>query len=61
MLVSKLDYTRLFMVFGSVFGPIGSGLFITFGLDTTTGKWIGFQIVCAVGSGLSSLTPLMIV
>lgn len=60
ILISKLGYAQLFLIAATVFGSVGSGLFTTFTLDTTTGKWIGFQIIYAVGSSLSSLTPLTV-
>ncbi|KAJ4296096.1 hypothetical protein N0V88_004798 [Collariella sp. IMI 366227] len=60
VLISKLGYAQLFMVVATVFGSVGSGLFTTFTVDTATGKWIGFQIIYAVGSSLASLTPLTV-
>lgn len=48
------------MVLATIFGCVGSGLFTTFTADTSTGKWIGYQMIYAVGSSLSSLTPILI-
>ena len=50
----------MFMAIGTVFGAVGSGLFTTFTLETSTGKWIGYQIIFAVCSSLASLTPLLV-
>lgn len=44
----------------TIFGAIGSGLFTSFTVDTSTGKWIGYQIIFAVSSSLCSVTPLMV-
>lgn len=59
-LIAKVGHADVFMVVGTVFGALGSGLFTTFTLETSTGKWIGYQIIFAVSSSLSSLTPLMV-
>ncbi|KAL8738819.1 MAG: hypothetical protein Q9181_000423 [Wetmoreana brouardii] len=49
-----------FMFVGSVFGAVGSGLFTTFTPETSESKWIGYQIVFAIGSAFFSVTPLMV-
>nr|POE98269.1 efflux pump aflt [Quercus suber] len=60
-IISKLGYAGAFMILGSAMGSIGSGLFTTFQSNTNEGKWIGVQIVYALGSSLASLTGLMVV
>lgn len=60
VLISKVGYADVFMVVGSIFGAVGSGLFTTFTLDTSTGKWIGYQIIFAICSSLAGLTPLIV-
>lgn len=60
ILIAKVGHADAFMVIGTVFGAVGSGLFTTFTLETSDGKWIGYQIIFAVSSSLSSLTPLMV-
>ncbi|KAI3320949.1 MFS general substrate transporter [Xylariaceae sp. AK1471] len=59
-LISKFGYADVWMLIGSVFGAVGSGLFTTFTPDTNTGKWIGYQIIFAIGSSLFSVTPLIV-
>jgi hypothetical protein len=39
-------------LFASVLLSIGSGLMSTFSPTTSTGKWIGYQIIYGVGRGL---------
>ncbi|KAI1743149.1 MFS general substrate transporter [Xylaria scruposa] len=58
--ISKFGHPDVWMLVGSVFGAVGSGLFTTFTPDTTTGKWIGYQIIFAIGSSLFSVTPLIV-
>ncbi|GLA34071.1 hypothetical protein AnigIFM63309_005491 [Aspergillus niger] len=60
ILMSKVGHPDLFMGIATIFGAIGSGLFTTFTVDTSTGKWIGYQIIFAVSSSLCSVTPLMV-
>ncbi|KAJ5197645.1 MFS toxin efflux pump [Penicillium cf. viridicatum] len=59
ILIAKVGHADAFMVIATVFGAVGSGLFTTFTLETSNGKWIGYQIIFAISSSISSLTPLM--
>ncbi|KAJ5684967.1 hypothetical protein N7536_007586 [Penicillium majusculum] len=59
ILIAKVGHPDAFMVIATIFGAVGSGLFTTFTLETSNGKWIGYQIIFAVSSSISSLTPLM--
>lgn len=45
------------MIIGSIFGSIGAGLLTTFEVDVTPGKWIGYQILYAVGSAAGRICP----
>ncbi|OAA63636.1 Major facilitator superfamily domain, general substrate transporter [Niveomyces insectorum RCEF 264] len=49
--VSKTDRTGPVMVVGSALAAVASGLFYTFDVDTSTGKWIGYQILAGVAWG----------
>jgi MFS family permease len=48
-LVGKTGQTVPFMMFGAAVGAIGIGLMHTFGLHTSPGKWIGYQILTGWG------------
>ncbi|KAH8703810.1 putative efflux pump antibiotic resistance protein [Talaromyces proteolyticus] len=48
--VGKTGYTVPFMMFGAAIGAIGTGLFRTFDFHTSSGKWIGYQILTGFGS-----------
>lgn len=51
-LVSKTGYYAPFIIASSVLMPIGAGLMVTFDLDTSSAKWIGYQIIFGFGLGL---------
>ena len=40
------------MILAGILGPIGAGLISTFWLNTSEGKWIGYQIIYGFGQGL---------
>ncbi|KAL4757661.1 MDR family MFS transporter [Aspergillus foveolatus] len=45
MALVKIGIVPLFWVIGGTLGTVGAGLFYTMDVDTSTGKWIGFQII----------------
>jgi hypothetical protein len=49
--VSKLGYYLPFGVASGMLAAVGNGLFATFTQSTTTGEWIGYQIVGGFGRG----------
>jgi MFS family permease len=50
-LVAKTQRTGPVMVFGSSLATVACGLFYTFNTDTSTGRWIGYQILAGVAWG----------
>ncbi|GIJ86451.1 hypothetical protein Asppvi_005340 [Aspergillus pseudoviridinutans] len=52
-LINRLGYYTPFMIGGSVLMSIGAGLLTTFTPHISEGKWIGYQILWAVGCGMS--------
>ena len=58
-LVSRIGYYTPFMIFGVCLTAVGAGLLTTLGIDTSEGKWIGFQIVYGFGLGSCSQAPNM--
>jgi hypothetical protein len=55
-------YGRLWaplMAIGSAIATVGAGLIYTFGLDTSPGAYIGYQVITGVGTGLALQIPLM--
>jgi len=49
--LSKIGIVPLFWIMGSVLGAIGSGLFYTMNQYTSTGRWIGYQVIVGFTSG----------
>ncbi|EED18903.1 MFS multidrug transporter, putative [Talaromyces stipitatus ATCC 10500] len=57
--VSYIGYYTPFMIFGVCLTAVGAGLLTTLEINTTTGKWIGYQIIYGFGLGCSNQTPNM--
>jgi hypothetical protein len=51
--VMKTGLAAPAMVTGAVFATISSGLMYTFDVDTSVGRWIGFQLFYGFGIGLA--------
>jgi MFS family permease len=58
-LVSRIGYYTPFMLFGIFLTAIGAGMLTTLEVDTTTGQWIGYQIIYGFGLGCSNQAPNM--
>jgi MFS family permease len=59
-LINRIGYYTPFMVGGSVLMSIGAGFMTTFTPHISKGTWIGYQILWAVGCGISmSSAPLL--
>ncbi|KAJ5959009.1 uncharacterized protein N7479_006159 [Penicillium vulpinum] len=56
--ITKTGHTAPLMVVGGVLAAIGSGLLYSLEIGTSTGKWIGYQIVGGVGWGLAYQVPI---
>lgn len=49
-----------FLILGPAIAAVGSGLFMLLDEESSTGQWIGFQIVLGVGVGFCLTIPLML-
>jgi MFS family permease len=59
-LINRIGYYTPFMVGGSILMSIGAGFMTTFTPHISKGTWIGYQILWAVGCGMSmSSAPLL--
>jgi len=58
-LVSRIGYYTPFMIFGVCLTAVGAGLLTTLRIDTSEGKWIGFQILYGIGLGSCTQAPNM--
>jgi hypothetical protein len=56
-----MGYYLPWAVFSGAVSAIGNGLVSTFGPDTTTAQWIGYQIVLGAGRGPGMQMPLIAV
>lgn len=51
--VRKFHYIPPWSIFGSLLASVGSGLLTTLSPTTTTGRWIGYQIITTLGRGMA--------
>jgi Na+/melibiose symporter-like transporter len=51
--LSKIGIVPLFWIFGGAIATIGAGLFYTMDANTSTGKWIGYQILVGFATGIT--------
>ncbi|KAJ5917203.1 hypothetical protein N7466_010757 [Penicillium verhagenii] len=56
--ITKTGHTAPLMVVGGFLAIIGSALLYSLDIGTSTGKWIGYQIVSGVGWGLAYRVPI---
>ncbi|ORY62368.1 major facilitator superfamily domain-containing protein [Pseudomassariella vexata] len=54
---SKVGYYTLLVIVGSCLMSVGAGLITTFPLDTSSGKWIGYQILYGIGMDVCFQVP----
>ncbi|KAJ9150196.1 Efflux pump antibiotic resistance protein [Pleurostoma richardsiae] len=60
-IVSKTGHAVPVQAFGSALATICAGLYYTMNTTTSTGKWIGYQIMGGVGWGVAYSIPNMII
>ncbi|KAI1208403.1 major facilitator superfamily domain-containing protein [Annulohypoxylon truncatum] len=61
VLVSRVGYIPPFSIYAGVLMSIGCGLFSLFRPDTSTRKWVGFQIIASCGRGAGLQMPIVAV
>jgi MFS family permease len=59
VLISMTSYPAPFLIVGAALATIGCGLIYTLDIGTSTGKWIGYQILAGVGNGLGVQVPII--
>lgn len=57
--ISRLGTYIWFLISGIIIRTVAAGLISTLKASTTTGEWIGYQVVAGFGSGLSSQIPFL--
>lgn len=58
-MITLYGFFAPFMILGSCLATIGCGLIYTYNAETSTGRWVGFQIFTGMAFGLSFQTPIM--
>jgi hypothetical protein len=61
VLVTKLGYANPWIFFGSAFVAIGNGLYTTMSGSTNHDRWISYQVIQGLGSGMIAQMPLIAV
>ena len=59
--LTKIGYATPFMIVGAALGTISAGLFYTLDVDTSAGKWIGYQMICGFAVGGAFQTSISVV
>jgi MFS family permease len=54
---SKIGYYTPFAILGACLASVGAGLLMTLQVDTSQGKWIGYQVLYGFGFGLLYQIP----
>ncbi|KAM7220196.1 Major facilitator superfamily domain containing protein [Rhypophila decipiens] len=57
--VQKTGVAKPWLLIGSVLAVVGSGLFYMLDIDSSAGKWIGFQVIAGLGWGLAIQVPMI--
>lgn len=56
---TAIGYYTPFIYASSVIMSVGAGLLTTFTVDTTSARWIGYQIIYGLGAGMGMQQPLI--
>jgi MFS family permease len=60
MLISATGLAVPIQVVGAIIGVVAAGLLYTLDIDTSIGKWIGYQLLAGVGWGLAFQVPIIV-
>ncbi|KAF4991200.1 hypothetical protein FDECE_14121 [Fusarium decemcellulare] len=60
LFINATGLAALVEVCGSALAVIGAGLLYTLEVDTSAGKWIGYQLIAGVGWGLALQVPIIV-
>ncbi|KAI1410228.1 putative MFS multidrug transporter [Hypoxylon sp. FL1857] len=59
MLVERMGYYLPWSIISIVLTTVGTGLMSTFDVSTSTGEWIGYQILFGLGCGMGIQMPIL--
>lgn len=57
--ITIMGYYKIPMVIGAAIFTVGAGMIYTLDIDSSTGKWIGFQILAGLGAGAGVQIPFI--
>jgi Na+/melibiose symporter-like transporter len=60
-LVTATGFYQPLLIGGAALATVGAGLLYLLDVDTSTGKWIGYQIIAGVGWGVAFQIPMIAV
>lgn len=60
-IITRVGYYTPFVIIATIFASIGAGLLFTFGTNTGSPKWIGYQILFGAGIGFGMQQTLIAV
>ena len=52
ILITRIGYYTPFMILASVIMSVGAGMITTLWVDSSEGKWLGYQIIFGLGLGM---------
>jgi hypothetical protein len=58
-MITAFGYFTPFVIFGSAFATVGSGLIYTLDQNSSSAYWIGYQALTGMALGLCLQTPIM--
>jgi hypothetical protein len=58
-MITAFGYFTPFVIFGSAFAAVGSGLIYTLDQNSSSAYWIGYQALTGMALGLCLQTPIM--
>ena len=59
--ITVIGYYAPFMWVGSAVLTVGCGLLYTLRVDTSTARWIGYQLLTGIGAGMGMQVPFLAV
>ncbi|PVH83078.1 MFS general substrate transporter [Cadophora sp. DSE1049] len=59
--ITMLGWYKPFMIFGAAIFTVGAGMIYTLAVDSSTGEWVGYQLLSGFGAGSGVQIPFIAV
>jgi len=59
--ITMLGWYKPFMIFGGAIFTVGAGMIYTLAVDSSTGEWVGYQLLSGFGAGSGVQIPFIAV